>query len=97
MKAKLICLLLCILGAAVPYSQFVPWLVEHGLNARLFWQQLFATRISTFFALDVIVSAVVLLRFVRVESSRLRIRRSGSRFLQPCLWVFRWAFPYAFI
>jgi hypothetical protein len=28
---------------------------------------------STFFALDVIVSAVVVLRFIRAESSRLRI------------------------
>lgn len=62
-----------ILGAVLPYSQFVPWLAEHGLNARLFGQQLFATRISAFFALDVIVSAVVLLRFIRAESSRLRI------------------------
>jgi hypothetical protein len=42
----------CILGAVLPYSQFVPWLGEHGVNGRLV-QQLFATRISTFFALDV--------------------------------------------
>ena len=73
MKPKLFYLVLCILGAVLPYSQFVPWLAEHGVNGRLFAQQLFATYISTFFALDVIVSAVVLLRFVRVESSRLRI------------------------
>ena len=76
MKPKLFYLVLCILGAVLPYSQFVPWLAEHGPNARLFVQQLFATRSSAFFALDVIVSAVVLLRFIRAESSRLRIRHA---------------------
>ncbi len=73
MKPKLFYLVLCILGAVLPYSQFVPWLAEHGVNGRLFVQQLFATRISTLFALDVIVSAAVVLRFIRAESSRLRI------------------------
>ena len=58
MKPKFFYLVLCILGAVLPYSQFVPWLAEHGLNGRLFVQQLFATRIGTFFAFDVIVSAV---------------------------------------
>ena len=73
MKSKLFYLVLRILGAVLPYWQFVPWLAEHGVNGRLFVQQLFTTRISTFFALDVIVSDVVLLRFIRAESSRLRI------------------------
>jgi hypothetical protein len=49
-KPKLFYLVLCILGAVLPYSQFVPWLAEHVVNGRLFVQQLFATRISTFFA-----------------------------------------------
>ena len=70
MKSKLFYLVLRIPGAVL---QFVPWLAEHGVNGRLFVRQLFATRISTCFALDVIVSAVVLLRFIRSESSRLRI------------------------
>jgi hypothetical protein len=72
-KPKVFYLVFCILGAVLPYSQFVPWLAEHGVNGRLFVQQLFATRISTFFAVDVIVFAVVALRFIRAESSRLRI------------------------
>ena len=46
------------------------------MAGRLFVQQLFATRISTFFALDVIVSAVVVLRFIRAESRRLRINNA---------------------
>ncbi len=57
------------------YWKFLPWVAEHGLNATLFAQELFVNRISTFFAMDVIVSAVVLIRFIRMESSRLSIPR----------------------
>ncbi|HWY31007.1 MAG TPA: DUF2834 domain-containing protein [Candidatus Acidoferrum sp.] len=46
---------------------------KNGLSGRLFVQQLFANRISAFFALDVLVSAVVLLRFSELESRRLRL------------------------
>jgi hypothetical protein len=66
-------LLLCIVGFAAPYAAFVPWLVEHGLDGRLFLQHLFANRISAFFALDLVVSAAALLWFSALESRRLRL------------------------
>jgi len=75
MKPKTIYLLLCVVGTILPYSQFVPWLLEHGLNLRLFVDELLFNRISTFFALDVIVAAVVLIGFMRVENSRNKVRR----------------------
>jgi hypothetical protein len=75
MKSKTIYLLLCVVGTILPYSQFVPWLLEHGLNLRLFVDELLFNRISTFFALDVIVSAIVLIGFMRVENSRNKVRR----------------------
>lgn len=74
MKPKTLYLLFCIVGLAAPYAEFLPWLAEHGLNARLFIQHLFANRISAFFGLDVIVSALVLLRFAAVESARIKLR-----------------------
>jgi len=64
-------LFLCILGTVLPYSQFVPWLVENGLNAQFFVRQLFANRIGAFFGWDVLVSGVVLVGFVRSEGKRL--------------------------
>jgi hypothetical protein len=65
---------LCVLGTILPYSQFIPFLREHGLDARLFLEQLFATRIGGFFGMDVIVSSVVLWLFVRAEGRRLDMR-----------------------
>jgi hypothetical protein len=75
MKPKIIYLVLCLLGALLPYWQFAPWVFEHGMNLRLFVRQLFVNRISAFFGMDVLVSAVVLVVFVRIESARLSIRR----------------------
>jgi len=49
MKPKNIYLLLCVLGIALPYSEFVPWVISNGLNVRLFLHQLIANRISCFF------------------------------------------------
>jgi Terpene cyclase DEP1 len=67
-------LFLCFLGAAIPYSQFVPWVMENGLQLGLLVGQLFANRISAFFGLDLLVSAVVVLIFMRVEGRTLRMR-----------------------
>ena len=74
MKARYVYLVCCVLGLLLPYAQFVPWLLEHGLNVTLFWRELFANRISSFFAMDVIVSAIVLLWFIQSEGRRLRVR-----------------------
>jgi hypothetical protein len=68
MRPKHVYLSLCVLGLLLPYSQFLPFLREHGLDLRLIGEQLFANRISSFFGLDVIVSSVV-------EGRRLAMRR----------------------
>jgi len=73
MKARHFYLVCCVLGLLLPYSQFVPWLLEHGLNITLFCRELFANRISSFFAMDVFVSAIVLILFIQSEGKRLRV------------------------
>ena len=76
MRPRILYLSLCVVGTGLPYSQFVPFLLEHGLDLRVFIAQLFATRIGGFFGLDVVVSSVALWVFVLVEG-----RRSGVRSL----------------
>jgi hypothetical protein len=67
-------LALAVAGTLLPYSQFLPFVREHGLDVRLFFTQLFANHISAFFALDVIVSAFVLWVFVFAEGRRAGVR-----------------------
>jgi Terpene cyclase DEP1 len=75
MKLRHVYLLLAVIGLALPYSQFIPWIMEHhGLNIPLFIRDLFTNRISAFFAMDVIISAIVLISFVRIEGTRLGVR-----------------------
>ena len=74
MKARHFYLICCVLGMVLPYLQFVPWLLEHGLNVTLFFRELLANRISAFFVLDVIISAIVLVWFIQSEGKRLRVR-----------------------
>lgn len=75
MRPKHLYFCLTIVGLVLPYSQFLPFLREHGLDLRLIVEQLFANRISAFFGLDVIVSAVVLWIFVWVDGRRLGMGR----------------------
>ena len=74
MKARHFYMICCVLGLVLPYAQFVPWLLEHGLNVTLFIRELFVNRISAFFAMDVIVSAIVLIWFIQSEGKRSRVR-----------------------
>jgi hypothetical protein len=74
MSRKNIYLLLCVLGVVLPYSQFVPWVMENGLHVGLLFRQLFANRAGGFFGVDVLVSSVVLVVFMRMERRRLAIR-----------------------
>jgi hypothetical protein len=74
MKARHVYLVCTVLGLIIPYSQFVAWVLEHGLNVTLFFRELFANRISAFFVMDVIVSAIVLIWFIQSEGRRLRVR-----------------------
>ena len=74
MKPKHLYLGLCAAGVVLPYSQFIPFLREHGLDLKLLVEQLFATRIGGFFGLDVIVSSVVLWVLVRVEGRRAEMK-----------------------
>jgi Terpene cyclase DEP1 len=74
MSRKTVYLLFCIVGVVLPYWQFLPWILENGLPMKFFFQQLFANRIGGFFGMDVLVSAVVLIFFLRREGQRLGVR-----------------------
>ncbi|HWX15019.1 MAG TPA: DUF2834 domain-containing protein [Chthoniobacterales bacterium] len=75
MKIRHWYLLFCVLGVALPYWQFVPWVIAHGgLDIPSFVRDLFANRVSGFFGMDVLVSAIVLFVFVGIEGRRVGIR-----------------------
>jgi hypothetical protein len=74
-----------VIGAVLPLSQIVPWFAEHGLNLRLMISELFSTRTGAFFGLDVLISAIVLISFVRREGARLKMRGWWMPVAATCL------------
>lgn len=72
MKLRHLYLMFAVIGLLLPYSQLIPWIAEyHALNMSIFLRDLFANRVSAFFAMDVVVSAVVLIAFIQTEGKRL--------------------------
>lgn len=72
---RIIYLVLCIAGTALPLSQFVPWLSAHGLDLPLLLQQATSSHIAAFAWADVLISAIVVAAFMLAEGRRLAMRR----------------------
>jgi hypothetical protein len=64
-------LFLAVAGAVLLYVFFVSFLVEHGFDLPVLVDQLFANDISTFFAVDLIITALVFWAFLVREARAL--------------------------
>nr|WP_086941162.1 DUF2834 domain-containing protein [Thaumasiovibrio occultus] len=71
---KYLYLLLTILGTALPYGAFLPWLWQHGFDLALLYQHASANPISQLAWLDVIVAAIVLIAFIVNDGKRNQVR-----------------------
>ena len=67
-------LVLAIIGVLVPYVFFFRFLSANGLNVTLLIQHLFANDISTFFAVDLILSIIVFWIYMVSEATKLRMK-----------------------
>jgi hypothetical protein len=74
MNLKTLYLGLCTAGTLLPCWQFLPFLRDHGLDMPAFFEQLFASPVSGFFGMDVIVSSIVLWVFVLTEGRRAGVK-----------------------
>ncbi len=69
---------LCLLGIALPYGAFIPWVLENGFSPGIVLQEILASRLSVFAWMDVLVSAVVLIGFIIYQ---------GAKDSVPILWA----------
>src|SRR5712691_10977417 len=75
MKKKSLYAGLCVIGTILPYWEFMRFLLDRGPGRPPFLEVLFANGVSGFFAMDVIISSIVLVIFMRTESRRLGMTR----------------------
>ena len=62
---------LALVGLILPYSQFVPFILENGLNTSLIVTEITGYRLSTFAWLDVVVTALVVITLI-IDEKRLK-------------------------
>lgn len=70
---KRLYLALAVVGLIVPYYFFINHLLAHGLDIVAIIRLPFANPVSTFFAIDLIITAIAFLIFSFRESKRLAI------------------------
>ncbi len=64
----------CFAGIVIPWWFALHFFVIHGANFSLFFEEMFATRISTFFAADLIVASVIFLVWSFGDARERKIR-----------------------
>lgn len=72
------------IGTVAPLSQLIPWLIQHGLDLPLLYQQTLGSKLAAVAWLDVIVAAIVVLIFIGWEGRRLNMRRLWIPALGTC-------------
>jgi hypothetical protein len=78
MRLKHLYLVLRAIGTVLPYTQFIPWMVQNGVNLPLLIDQTASSRLAAYGWLDVIVAAAALFVFVVSDGRRHQI---------PGLWL----------
>ena len=74
MKLRHLYLIIALSGTLIPYFFFLRFLLKHGLNVALFYEQMPGTKIAAFFTWDVVISTLVVLTFVFTEGQRLPMK-----------------------
>ena len=74
MKLRHLYAAFCLPGAVLPWVLLVPWFSAHGLNVPVFFRSLFANGVSSAFAIDLILTLLVVCAFVLSEGRRLGVR-----------------------
>lgn len=67
---KKIYLMLIIIGAILPYTQFVPWSMANGLDLAKMGSEMFANQIASGIAIDALTAAFILFVFIGLEQKR---------------------------
>ncbi len=93
MKLRAFYFIVAILGAVLPYYFFGTFFSENGFNLALFLQRLFANRVSSGFAIDLVISSMVFWPFLFRECRELGLRYAWIFVLFNLMVGLSFAFP----
>jgi hypothetical protein len=90
---KNIYLVLTLLGLLIPYYFLFKFVGSNGLDIALLFQQLFTNNISTFFAVDLVISILVFWIYMFIEANKLQMKNSWLYLLASLLVGLSFALP----
>ena len=90
---KNIYFILALLGLGIPYYFLFKFLGSNGLNISLLVQQLFANDISTFFAVNLVISIIVFWIYMFAEANELQVKNSWLYLVASLLVGLSFALP----
>jgi Protein of unknown function (DUF2834). len=90
---KNIYLVLTLLGLLLPFYFLFKFVGSNGLDIALLFQQLFANDISTFFAVDLVISILVFWIYMFIEANKLQMKNSWLYLLASLLVGLSFALP----
>src|SRR5215475_1418127 len=70
---KVFLMVCCVAGTLVPWWFALPFFLIHGPNFGLFVEEIFQTRISSFFAVDLIIASLIFLVWSERDARERRI------------------------
>jgi hypothetical protein len=76
---------MCVIGFILPYTQLIPLILEPGFSFQMLIDDLFVNRVSTIFAFDLFVTAMVFVIFALYEGVKIKIRFLWIPFLMTFL------------
>ena len=81
---KKVYLILCILGTLLPFCFFIPWLIENGVDLSQLVVDVSSSKLSLFAWADVLISAIALICFIRVDGRRQKMDKLWAPVLATC-------------
>lgn len=78
-------LILAAIGLVIPYSIFINWLLNNGVNFNLFWQGIVEHPIGLFAWLDVFIAAVSLMVYVIYQRTHYSVKQVSYVISGTCL------------
>ena len=64
----------CLVGIALPYSEIIPFVQQHGINVPLLVEQVLVTQMSRAFMYDFLITALVIVAFTAHEGWRIGVK-----------------------
>lgn len=91
---KCLYLFLAFLGIILPYSQFIPWTMDNGMDLVKMGQAMFVNQIAAGITLDALLTAVVLIIYILIQQKKNHLKYFWVPIMGSFVFGLAFAFPF---